>query len=315
MRACYHIVGTEEFGFSTINRYLYSLYIYMNTVKRTTDRYRNASVHDLDGYVAHFCYRRLKAFDTLLKVVVEHKDYLSSACILRMLGDSVAVFNLIYLESDINHLWLRHALYVIDGCEQSLKVLPDNNNYNRGAMPDEELNILNQGIRYNRELRQRFIHEAQQILDASPLQKKDKEAFDKIVEDRNWKFKEFKSYKKKGANQYKWAELYEKIGRCEGFDVLSFLSQFVHSLSMSNLVMEMNQENCDGVLIEGSALLKKLNECTLEFFCNDFLYIMDGFYVPEIRDKILKCYDDAHRPSIEQWNEIVKSSINHAYGN
>ncbi len=313
MRGIYHIEGTEMFGYSTINRYLYSLYIYKNTVKGVTDLYPNASVLDLRGYVAHFCYRRLKAFDTLIKVVVEHKDYISATCILRMLGDSVAVFNLVYLEPDIDMLLLRHALYVIDGCEENLKVLP-NNDFNRGTMPNEEVEVFNEKLRFNMELRKRLMQEAQQILDASPLQNKNKDAYDQIVKERNWKFKTFKTYKK-GTNQYKWAELYEKIGRCEGYDVLTFLSQYIHSLSMSNIVMEMNQENCDGVLIEGLALLKKLNEYTLEFFQPNFLHIMEGFYEPKMRDQILSCYDDAHRPSIEKWNEIVRSSINHAYGN
>lgn len=309
MRGCYHIEGTEEFGYSTLHKCLCSFYFYMNTVKKVTELYRNASVHDLNGYAAHFCYRRFRVFDTLMKIVIDQKDYLSSACLLRMLGDSVAVFYLVYMEPDNDLLWLRHALYVMEGSEQSLKVFPDND-YNRGAMPDEELNILNQGIRYNIELRQRLIHEAQQILDASPLQKKDKEAFDKIVKDRNWKFKEFKVYKKKGTNQYKWGELYEKIGRCEKFDVLSFLSQYVHGLSMSNIVMEMDDENRDGIIIEAMALMEILNNYTLHFFARDIVYIANGLFIPEMRDKILACYDDEHRPSVEQWNEKVQRFIN-----
>ena len=96
----YHIDGTEEFGYITINRFLYSFYMYMNTVKRLTNLYNNASVQFLKGYVAHFCYLRLKSFDTFIKVVWEHKDYVSANCLLRMLGDSVAVFRLIYMEPD-----------------------------------------------------------------------------------------------------------------------------------------------------------------------------------------------------------------------
>ncbi len=303
MNNYYHIEGTEDFGFSTINRCLYSFNLFMNTVKRVAERYCCASVHDLNGYVAHFCYRRLKAFDTLIKVVVKQNDYLSSACLLRMLGDSVAVFNLIYMEADKDLLWLRHALYVIDGCEQNLKVLPDND-CNRGTMPEEELKIFNDKLSYNIELRNRLMNEAQQILDASPLQNKDKEAFDKIVKDRNWKFKEFKFYKRK-----KWAELYQKIGRSDNYDVLSFLSQYVHSLSMSNIVMDMNAENRDGIIAEVIALIEKLNGYTQNFFARDIVYILEGLLIPEMRDKILACYDDEHRPSVEQWNEIVKDDI------
>ena len=117
MEPKYHIDGTEEFGYITINRFLYSFYLYMNTVKRLTNLYHNASIQFLKGYVAHFCYLRLVSFDTLIKVILNNKDYLSANCILRMLGDSVAVFRLIYMEPDKDLLVLRHSLYVIDGCE------------------------------------------------------------------------------------------------------------------------------------------------------------------------------------------------------
>ena len=137
----FHIEGTEEFGYSTFNRCLFSFYLLMNTVKRVCFRYNNASVWDLNGYAAHFCYVRLKSFDTLIKVTIEHEDFISASCILRMLGDSVAVFHLIYMEPDPDFRWLRHALYVIDGCERNMVALPEDN-LNKGAMPDEELEIL-----------------------------------------------------------------------------------------------------------------------------------------------------------------------------
>ena len=104
MGSKYHIDGTEEFGYIAINRFLYSFYMYMNTVKRLTNLYDYANVQFLKGYVAHFCYLRLMSFDTLIKVVLNNKDYLSSNCILRMLGDSVAVFRLIYMEPDIRKI-------------------------------------------------------------------------------------------------------------------------------------------------------------------------------------------------------------------
>lgn len=280
----------------------------MNMVKRVCGLYNIASVHDLRGYVAHFCYRRFKSFDTLLKVVVEHKDYISATCILRMLGDSAAVFHLVYMEEDNDLRWLRHALYIIDGCEQNIKVL-SNEEMNRGSMPDEDLEVLNKGLRYNVELRKRLMDEAQQIIDASPLKKRDADAFNKIVEDRNWKFKEFKSYKKTVSNQYQWRELYKMIGRSDDIDVLSFLSQYTHSLSMSNIVMEMNEENRDGVLTEALALINLLIDEAMHFFAPERLYIMEGLFVPEMREKIRACYDDEHRPTVEQWNEYIRNNM------
>ena len=75
MEPRFHIPGTEQFGYSMVNRYLFSVNMYMNTVKRICKLYPNASVLSLKGYVAHFCYLRLKSYDTFLRVLVEHRDY------------------------------------------------------------------------------------------------------------------------------------------------------------------------------------------------------------------------------------------------
>ena len=304
----YHIDGTQEFGYNPINRFEYSFHMYMNTVKRLTSVYQYASVQNLKGYVAHFCYLRLISFDTLIKVVVEHKDYLSANCLLRMLGDSVAVFRLIYGEKDKDLRLLRHALYVIDGCVENLKVLPEGD-INEGCLPDNEKEESQKQIRRSREHRQRLMREAQEILDHSPLQTKDKAAFDRIVEDRNWKFKEFKYYKKKGSNQYRWQELYELIDCCKYYDLLSYISQYVHSLSMSNLVIQMDEQNAQGIVAEAVGLIDRLHEYTLDFFKEEYQYIMEGLLDPEMRDKLLSYFDEQHRPTIAMWENGVMNKL------
>lgn len=304
----YHIDGTEEFGYITINRFLYSFYMYMNTVKRITALYPNASVQNLKGYVAHFCYLRLKSFDTFIKVVWEHKDYVSANCLLRMLGDNVAVFHLIYGEKDKDLLLLRHALYVIDGCERNMTVLPEKN-INEDCLSEEELKMFDEETRINREHRMRLMREAQEILDASPLKHKNKAAFDKIVEDRNWKFRKFKDYKKKGSNQYKWKELYELIDCCKGFDLLSYISQYAHGLSMSNLVIELDEQNINGVVGEALILIKRLHKYTMAFYPEEQRLILEGLLEPEMSDKILACYDEEHRPDVARWNQDVINKL------
>lgn len=300
MEPRFHIEGTKQFGYSIVNRYLHSLYIYMNTVQRICKLYQFAPVNFLKGYVAHSCYIRLKSFDTFLKVVVEHKDYVTANCILRMLGDCVAVFHLVYMEPDPDLRLLRHCLYVIDGCERNLTVLPGYT-IKEGALPEEELSEANKLINFNIEHRKRMMREVQEILDKSPLKILDNAAFSHIVEDRNWKFKEFKDYKKKGNNQFQWRELYEQIDYCDGFDLLSYISQYAHGLSMSNLIIELNEQNCDGIIGEALGLLDRMNMFVLDFYSEDNLYILEGLKEPEIRDKILACYSDIYRPSIAEW--------------
>ena len=307
----YHIDGTQEFGYNPINRFEYSFHMYMNMVKRLTSLYHYASVRYLKDYVAHFCYLRLISFDTLIKVVVEHKDYISANCLLRMLGDSVAVFRLIYGEKDKDLMLLRHALYVIDGCERNMAVLPEID-ISEGSLSDEELEEANKQIRYNREHRQRLMREAQEILDQSTLQNRDKDTFDKIVEDRNWKFREFKVYKKKGSNQYKWQELYDLIGECKYYDLLSYISQYAHGLSMSNLVIQMDEQNIHGIVSMAVGLIDRLYIYTKEFFAEEYQYILEGLLEPQMRDKILSYFDDQHRPDVQSWNQGVMNKIREA---
>ena len=283
----------------------------MNLVKRVCNLHQFASVQYLKGYVAHFCYLRLKSFDTFIKVVVEHKDYVSANCLLRMLGDSVAIFKLIYREPDQDLLLLRHALYVIDGCERNLAVLPEEG-INKGSVPDDELEEANKQIQYNREQRKRLMNEAQEIIDQSPLQAKDKVAFDKIVKDRNWKFKAFEDYKKITSNQYKWAELYDLIGCCKYNDLLSYISQYAHGLSMSNLVMQLDEHNLHGVIAEGVGLLDRLYIYALEFFAEEKQYILEGLLDPEMSDKIRSYFDEQHRPDATTWNQGVMNKIREA---
>ena len=301
----YHIDGTQEFGYSPINRFEYSFHMYMNLVKRVCELHQFASVQYLKGYVAHFCYLRLKSFDTFIKVVIEHKDYVSANCLLRMLGDSVSIFKLIYREPDQDLLYLRHALYVIDGCEKNLAVLPEEE-INKGSVPDDELEEANKQIRFNREHRMRLMSEAQEILDHSPLQTKDKAAFDKIVKDRNWKFKEFNSSK---SNQYKWKELYNLIDCCKYIDLLSYISQYAHGLSMSNLVMKLDESNLSGIVAEAVGMLDRLYQYASEFFAEEKQYILEGLLDPEMSEKIRSYFDEQHRPDVVSWNQGVMNKI------
>lgn len=304
MEPRFHIQGTEQFGYSTEKRYLFSVNMYMNTVKRVCQLYQYASVKDIKGYVAHFCYLRLKSFDTFYRVLVEHRDYVSANCILRMLGDSVAVFHLVYMEPNPDYRLLRHCLYVLDGCDEGLKVLPEIRKEGC-SLPEEERKTANEEIKRNREHRERLMREARELLSYSPLKEKDEKAFNRLVEDRNWKFKEFKDYNKKKIkeNQYQWRELYARIDYVDEYDLLSYMSQYAHCLSMSNLVINLNESSFDGPLGEALGLLDRMNQYVLEYFTYENLYIFRGLFEPETRDKILACYDDKHRPSIEEWEK------------
>ena len=149
----------------------------------------------------------------------------------------------------------------------------------------------------------------QEMLEKSPLKNKDEDAFNKIVEDCNWKFKEFKNYKNVNVNQYRWWELYDMIGRSKHFDLFSFFSQYAHGLSMSNLNATPSQRVFDGIIGEGVALLDIMNQYLLKIFESENYYIYEGLLIPQMRDKILECFDDEHRPTVDEWKLHLHSVL------
>lgn len=296
----------KPFGGEWRNRYLYSLYLCMGIVKVVCHLHNYANVGYLKGYVAHFCYIRWKSFDTLIKVIEMHHDHVSANCLLRMLADCMAVFRLVYLESDKDLLLLRHALYVIDGCEKNLEVLPENLDMYEGAVPDIELDYYSQGVRSNRAHRKRLIKEAKDILANSPLKEKDEAAFNKIVKDRNWKFKKF-DVSTKG---YSWKELYKIVDHEGKHDVFFFLSQYAHGLSMSNLVITNEIVDRKNIIYEGIALLETMIDYMLLFFKDEHYDIYKVFLEPDIQEKLFQCFDDTYRPKANIWNAMVFKKMN-----
>ena len=291
----------KPFGGEWRNRYLYSFYLCMGIVKVVCHLHNYANVGYLKGYVAHFCYIRLKSFDTLMKVVDMHHDHVSANCILRMLVDCIAVFRLVYLEPDENIRLLRHALYVIEGCEKNLEILPEELDMSEGALPEIELEYYNQGIRGERDYRKRLITEANEILDQSPLKEKNQAAFNKIVEKRNWKFKSFEV----STNSYSWAELYKKIDCIGESETFSFLSQYAHGLSMSNLVITNKEVDRNSLFFKGIDLLETMIDYMLLFFKEEQFVIFQVFLESDMQKKLFSCFDDEHRPNLNEWLDMV----------
>ena len=56
-------------------------------------------------------------------------------------------------------------------------------------------------------------------------------------------------------------------------------------------------------------LIKRLHEYTMAFYPEEQSYILEGLLEPDMREKILNCYDNAHRPDIATWNQDVMNML------
>ena len=91
--------------------------------------------------------------------------------------------------------------------------------------------------------------------------------------------------------------------------MLSYISQYAHGLSMSNLIVELDEQNINGVVGEALGLIKRLHKYTLAFYPEEQRLILEELLEPEMRDKILACYDEKHRPDATSWNQDIINKL------
>jgi len=97
------------------------------------------------------------------------------------------------------------------------------------------------------------------------------------INNRNWKFYGFDNPTKR----YNWPEMYKKLDSNNTLsDIFTYHSQFVHGLSISNLIIELDDNGLDEVYYSyGSILLDKV----MNFIETDF-----GMSREELRNGYVK---------------------------
>lgn len=281
--------------FARYHDFMFSYFYFQNTVSRLLKKYRNPSFEDIKGYVVCFCYQRTKSFSSFLQLV-QKNDYVSAHCILRMLADNVSLFRLIYLEKNANWRMLRHYLYVLDGGEK-LKELWlsgfDDEDETEKAYSEEMAGLC-----------QEQIDKLESLINASPLKEADNEAFNMIVNNRNWKFKDFCSARK---NQYSWKEMHQMIEDKDAndFDFFNFYSQFAHGLSMSNAYYNVDSKSYSMAIEDAIFLMGRFDEYIKEFFAEDKEYIMEGLEDPDVKERLR-----AHADLESRIRDFVNEELN-----
>ena len=74
-------------------------------------------------------------------------------------------------------------------------------------------------------------------------------------------------------------------------------------------MIQMDENNMNGIVAEAVGLIDRLHDYTLDFFTEEYPYILEGLLDPEMRDKILSYFDEQHRPDVVSWNQGVMNKI------
>lgn len=284
---------TEEFF-----RVVYVMLVH--EMKYLMEIHPSEAINNIEDYPLQLAKRIVESAHTLYYVIEMQKDYVVAFTIVRSIADMLSTFILIYGGDDIEEKSLRHYLYILDGMQGRLSLLPDGL-VNDGRLKDEEYDCLSNQIQSARLNYSLAVALCKREIQRLAVYKEEPEFIDKLIKKRNWKFKK----KELPKDCYKWNEMYDFIEIKLDGHFISSLSDFVHGLSTSLLVVELDTTTFEPVYGVSISLLGKLREQL------EKLYTVD---MPRVRENMLSALLDKAMPKhyveyiLEQANaELMKS--------
>lgn len=249
----------------------------------------SAAINNLDDYPLQLAKRIVDSAHTLYYVIEEKKDYVVAFTIVRSIADMLSSFILIYGGENEEVKMLRHCLYIMEGMQGRLSLLPDNLE-DDGRLREDEFNGLSNQIQSARQNYSQAVSICKKEIQKLALYSTNQGLVDKLIEKHNWKFKKIDSPKE----YYKWREMYDFIDIKLDSKFVSSLSNFVHGLSTSLLIIETDASTFEPVYGVAISLLGKLREQLERLYAKD---------MPIVREKMLSVLFDKSMP--EQYVEYI----------
>ena len=237
------------------------------------------SINDIESYPIIIIEKILKITSTLYTVVNANKDYIVSNIIIRSLADVISSLILIYSKSNADLKLLRHYLFIMDGLQGRINNLPSDLKYD-GKIKIEEFEALSQQIESARDNYKGAYSCAEEEIKKLSIYESKKTTIDQLISKINWRFKDLSE----SPGTYKWSELYTYAELPLDSKFFSSLSEYVHGLSTSNLIVDSDNETFEPILSIASSLMGKVHEFIHHIYADD---------IPLIKESMISAlYDD-----------------------
>lgn len=273
------IPGLERFNGSYYDAYkaIYSLVAY--EVEELRSKFPEKAINSIDGYKVGILAKIVFASCSFMVIIEQTHDYSSAATILRSIADNLASYILVYHEKDKDELLLRHYLFLYDGLNTRLNgrlaIKPNSN----PSIPKIEEEMLQKTIKEATTNDEKAIAFCLANIRSNNLYKKHNTEVEYLINHKKWNYISLEKYKERNT----WEKMYPLINGKESSSVfISYLSQFVHGLSSSNLIYETNDTNTFNELIGvGITFLGKINDFAQNDFNIDKNTLMQNFFQSE----------------------------------
>lgn len=243
---------------------IYSLIAHEVTQLRSM--FPEGAVNNINGYKVGILTKIVYASNSFMMIIENNHDYSSAATILRSIADNLASYILIYHNRNNDEILLRHYLFLYDGLRTRLEAMQSIHPSGDGTILEREKEEIQNGV-------MNAITDTKKAMDFSlkeirnnALYKNHKKEIEYLIclNHENWRYSSLKNYKQRLS----WKKMYPLInGKGSSGYFLSYLSQYVHGLSSSNLIVKnTNPHTFEPMISIGVTFLGKI----LEFAQNDF---------------------------------------------
>lgn len=229
-------------------------------LEKIFEHYPGMVVNDIFGYVRQICSKIVKMSHTLEMVAGQEHDYVVSNSIIRSIADNVASLLFVY-ERDFEEMVVRHLLFVMDGVDARLKMKLGKTLVYDGQIAQLEYDALKQQFDSAIENEKKCIDYCEKTIRQSVYYAKHSEDCEKLIEKRNWKYEDINHPKK----SISWERMYSVL-HLKSNDFFQFLSQYVHGLSVSNIVVPYSEEDYQPIWTFGVVLIGRLKEFMEKFY-------------------------------------------------
>lgn len=273
---------------------IYSLVAF--EVEQLRSMFPEKAINNIDGYKVGILTKLMFASCSFMVIIEQTHDYSSAATILRSIADNLASYILVYHEKNADELLLRHYLFLYDGLNSRLNgrlaINPDTNT----SIPKTEEDLLKKAIEDATINDNNTITICLNSIRSNNLYINYSTEIEFLIEHRNWKYISLDKYK----NSFKWEKMYPLINGKESSSVfLSYLSQYVHGLSSSNLFYDIDNTSTFNELIGiGITFLGKINDFAQNDFNIDKQALMHNFFRSEFGKVHLSYVNPEHLESL-----------------
>lgn len=229
-------------------------------LEKIAEKYPSVSINDIGGYVRQICSKIVKMSKTLEVVAGQEHDYVVSNCVIRSIADNVASLFFVYNREE-EEMIFRHLLFVMDGLDARLQMKLRKPLVKDSHISQEEFDALKQQVEEAIENEKGCIAFCENTIRKLPYYKKHSGCCNTLIEKRNWKYEKIECPKK----SISWDRMYSMLD-LKGDDIFSYLSQYVHGLSVSNIIVPYNEDDFQPVWTFGVVLIGRLREFMEKFY-------------------------------------------------